>query len=307
MHDVDHKPCGHESRGHIQDRADQRDFQIAESPEISLYDVGRRRHIVHKCDQLEIGHAQADDFLRAVAHKQLHDLARAEEHEHRDHCRIHRLKDDRRQEAPLHPVNLPGSSVLRHECSRRMGDILLRRHCEIIHPVDRSERRDKCDSLHIHDRLHADLAQLHAHLLQGARNAVVKCAPQDRAVKHHPFSSETEERHLLLNIDQTAETAQRLTEHRSHGASRHAPLKDNDKEQVPHHIEECADDQEIKRNLTVPQRPQCIRKEIIDKREDQPHKNDPQIDLCRLNDISRNLQKLQQRMSEQDQKDCDHR
>ena len=105
-----------------------------------------------------------------------------------------------------------------------MGDILLRRHGEIIHPVDGGKCRDKCHALHINDGLHTDLSQLDAHLLQSACDPVVECPKQDRAVEDSPLLSQTEKRDLFLNIDQTEQTAQRLAQHGRKRASRDAPF-----------------------------------------------------------------------------------
>lgn len=300
---MDHQPRREESRRHIEYGADKRDLQISQPPEIPLDDIGRRRHIIHKRDQLQIRHSQADHLPGSVAHKKPHDLAGSEEYKECDHCRIHRLQDDRGQEPLLHPPYLSRTSVLCHEGSGRMCYILLRRHRKIIHPVDRGECRYEFHSLHIYDSLHADLPKLDAHLLKCAGDSIVKSPPQDGAVKHLPFLPKTQQRHFLLNIDQTAETAQRFAEHRSGSTSRHAPLKDHNKEQIPRHIQDRTDDEKVQRHFTVPQRPQGIGKEVIDKCKDQPHKDDPQIELRVSDDICRNLEQFQKRVGEQDQQD----
>ena len=99
-----------------------------------------------------------------------------------------------------------------------MGDILLRRHGEIIYPVDGSKCRNKCHSLHIDDGLYADLSQLDAHLLQGACNSIVECPKQDRTVEDSPLLSQTEKRDLFLNIDQAAVIQEAVRRLRGAGA-----------------------------------------------------------------------------------------
>ena len=177
-----------------------------------------------------------------------------------------------------------------------MSDILLRSHGEIIHTVDGSKCRDKCYSLHIDDRLHADLAQLDTHLLQGARNPVVEGPEQDRAVEDFPLLSQTKDWDLFPNIDQAEQTAQRLAQHCSQRAPRDAPFHHDYEEKIEHNIKDRADDQKIQRHFTVAQGPQCIGKEIIDKGKDQTHKDDPQVHYRRMDNVFRHLQKPQQRI-----------
>ena len=91
-----------------------------------------------------------------------------------------------------------------------MGDIPLRGHGKIIHPVNSGKRGDKGYPLYIHHRLHADLPQLDTHLLQRAGDPVGKGPPQDRRVEDPPLLPQAQKRHLLLNIDHAEKTTDPL-------------------------------------------------------------------------------------------------
>ena len=66
---MDHDPRRQKSDRHIQHCTEQGHFQISQSPEESLDHICRRRHKIHKRNQLKIRHTQPDDLLRSVTDK----------------------------------------------------------------------------------------------------------------------------------------------------------------------------------------------------------------------------------------------
>ena len=68
-----------------------------------------------------------------------------------------------------------------------MGDILLRSHGKIIHPVNRRKGCNKFNALDIYHCLDANFPKLDTHLLKRTGDPVCKRLPQQGAVKYSPL------------------------------------------------------------------------------------------------------------------------
>ena len=175
-----------------------------------------------------------------------------------------------------------------------MGDILLRCHGKIVHPVYGCKGRNKGHPLHVHHRLDAELSKLDAHLLKGTCDAIGKGLLQQGQIEDPPLFPKAQDGDSLFYVEQAEKAADRLAHDRRYGASGDTPLEPQNEKQVQHHIQEGAEHKEVKGSPAVPQGPQGIGKEIIDKGKYETAVNDPQVCIRRLQDILRHLQEPKQ-------------
>ena len=167
---------------------------------------------------------------------------------------VYNLKDNSTPEAFTHPVILTGALILRHKCRHGMCYVLFGCICKIINPVYYRKCRCNRYSHSIDYCLYSKLAKLHCCLLHCRSPSIGYSLLKKTCIKYKPFFAKTQYRYLLLYIDYTEQTAQRLTEHGRYGTAVTSRLKHNNKEQISEYIKHRAYNKKIKRRVTVSKR-----------------------------------------------------